>query len=878
MTSRLASLLLACLALAARGAAADAPAPAAQATPGPAAEGPPLERLPTVKRAVRAEYPPQARAAGVEAVVVLDLDVDERGRVERVEVAASSTSPGLGFEEAARAAAAQLEFEPALAGGQPVPVRISWRAVFALPRPPAAPARRAPVANLEGQLLERGTRAPLAGARVTVFRDGGEAFEALTDAEGRFRFFDLSPGAWSVLAEAEGHLAFRTSETVAGGERLEARYHVERTSYGRLDVLVEGERPRKEVARRTLAAEEIEKIPGSFGDAIAAVANLPSVARPPVGLGSLIVRGSSPDDTRIAVGGVDVPLAYHFGSFRSVLPTAAIEAIDFYPGNFSPAYGRATGGFLDVRPKRLAPERATGNLDLNALDASGWLELPIGKDAALAVGLRRSWIDAVLGAVIPADAGTSFKTAPRYYDLQVLGSWRPDQAQRLEALVFAADDKMELIFKQPADLDPALRASGFDAATRFVRGVVTHTWAPGSGLENELRLSAGRDSFATHLGARFAYDLDLWVLHARDRLHLPLSAALAVDAGVDARFERTSGAVRSLGLAPPQEGDTTHSGSGRPMSTSLAGAWNAYPAAWAELEWRPWSGLQVSPGLRVDWFGGTRQLTADPRLAVRQALSAEVLLKAGAGLYHQEPSGDQLDAAFGNPALRAFWALHTTLGMEVRPLPHLTFDVSGFYKEIRDLPGRSDRLIERDGRLVPEVYVKGARGRVYGLDLLVRHQLSGGLSGWIAYTLSRAERRDPGASSDRLFDFDQTHILSAVASYRLTPSWEVSLRWRLVSGKPFTPITGGSFDSDLDAFQPVTGAVNSERMGAFHQLDLRVDKRWVFDRWMLSAYLDLQNAYNRANPEGLSYRWDYRASKVSSGLPVLPVIGLRAEL
>lgn len=741
-----------------------------------------------------------------------------------------------------------------------------------------APAPRAAVVNLEGALVERGTRAPLAGARVTVFQEQGDAFEAFSDAEGRFRFYDLAPGDWSVLAEAEGHLAFRTTEAVAAGERLEARYHLERASYGRYDVLVEADRPRKEVSRRTLEVEEIEKVPGSFGDAISVVANLPSVARPPVGSGALIVRGSSPDDTRIAVGGIDVPLAWHFGNFRSVLPTAVIEAVDFLPGNFSPAYGRAIGGYLDVRPKHLAPERAAGYLDLNAIDAGGWLELPVGKDAALGVGFRRSYLDAVLGAVIPDDASTSFDTAPRYYDLQVLGSWRPAPAHRLEGLFFAADDRMEMIFKQPADLDPALRASGFDVATRFVRGILTHTWAPGSGLENELRVAVGHDWFATHLGDRFAYDLDLLVAQVRERFHLPLGAALALDLGLDDRLERSNGSVRSLGLAPPMEGDATQSGSDRPMTTTLAGVWSHSPAAFAELEWRPLPGLQVSPGLRVDWLGGARQLTADPRLTVRWALSPALLAKAGVGLFHQEPSGDQLDAGFGNPALKALSALHLTLGAEVKPLPHLSIDVAGFYKDMWDLVGRSDRLIERDGRLVPEVYVNGARGRVYGVDVLVRHQLTEGFFGWISYTLSRAERRDPGAAADRLFDYDQTHILSAVASYRLPRNWEIGLRWRLVSGKPVTPLTGGAFNSDLDQFQPVTGAVNSERMGPFHQLDLRVDKRWVFDGWMLNAYLDLQNAYNRANPEALSYRYDYRARRVATGLPILPVFGLRAEL
>ena len=61
------------------------------------------------------------------------------------------------------------------------------------------------------------------------------------------------------------------------------------------------------------------------------------------------------------------------------------------------------------------------------------------------------------------------------------------------------------------------------------------------------------------------------------------------------------------------------------------------------------------------------------------------------------------------------------------------------------------------------------------------------------------------------------------------------------------------------------------------QLDVRLDKQWVFDRWLLDAYLDVQNATNHVNPEGIAYNYDYTQSKVNQGLPILPLLGLRAE-
>ena len=178
---------------------------------------------------------------------------------------------------------------------------------------------------------------------------------------------------------------------------------------------------------------------------------------------------------------------------------------------------------------------------------------------------------------------------------------------------------------------------------------------------------------------------------------------------------------------------------------------------------------------------------------------------------------------------------------------------------------------------MPLHYDNGGRGRVIGLELVARRELAAGFVGWIAYTISRSERLDSGQTDWRLFDYDQTNILTAVASYDLPRHWRVASRFRYVSGNPETPVVGSVFNSVTDEYDPVFGPVNSARQPSFVQLDVRLDKQWVFDRWLLDAYLDLQNATNHTNPEGIAYNYDYTQSKVSQGLPILPFLGLRAE-
>jgi hypothetical protein len=163
------------------------------------------------------------------------------------------------------------------------------------------------------------------------------------------------------------------------------------------------------------------------------------------------------------------------------------------------------------------------------------------------------------------------------------------------------------------------------------------------------------------------------------------------------------------------------------------------------------------------------------------------------------------------------------------------------------------------------------------MELVARHEFANNFTGWLAYTLSRAKRTDSGKTEDRLFDFDQTHILTLVGSYVLPRNWQVGARFRLVSGNPTTPVNGAVYNASTDRYDPTYGSVNSARNGAFHQLDLRVDKRWIYQRWIFNAYLDIQTVYNRANPEGVQYNYNYRLSKPQQGLPLLTILGLRAE-
>ncbi|MBW2278363.1 MAG: hypothetical protein JRF63_12790, partial [Deltaproteobacteria bacterium] len=165
----------------------------------------------------------------------------------------------------------------------------------------------------------------------------------------------------------------------------------------------------------------------------------------------------------------------------------------------------------------------------------------------------------------------------------------------------------------------------------------------------------------------------------------------------------------------------------------------------------------------------------------------------------------------------------------------------------------------------------------YGLEFLLKHQPTDRFFGWLSYTLMKSERVDHPGEAKRLFDYDQTHILTLVASAVLGRGWEAGVRFRLVSGNPDTPILGSIYDADSDIYWPVYGRTNSDRLPMFHQLDVRIDKNWEWKYLKFAVYIDVQNVYNQKNVEGFQYSYDYSKRVYFTGLPILPSLGLILE-
>jgi len=630
--------------------------------------------------------------------------------------------------------------------------------------------------------------------------------------------------------------------------------------------------PPRSVTKQTLGENELTLAAGTRGDALRVVELLPGVARSPGLDGVLVVRGAGPQDSQVIFEGGPVDRLYHFGGITSFTSARLLEHIDLYPSNYSARYGRKVGGMIDVGLRDPKRDGYHGMLDVNLIDTSILAEGPVGERGAFAIAAKRSTVDLWLPSLAAESDALKITAAPVYYDYQAMYSYHAESGGKLRVLLFGSADVFKLTLKDPMDGDPDVRGA-FGQATSFHRLQATWKQALSARVDEELTAGIGTLGFNNAIGA-YALDVAGFDAFARAEWRFRLGDDVQLISGFDGYAIRAD--VSYFGPRILQEEGNPSYANGPLTGLPLGGFKGPFtslrPAGYVEALIHVGERLLLVPGLRADGFTEDHAWAINPRLSARLRVAAQTTLKAGAGFFSQPPQYGETISGFGNPKLGLTHAQHYSLGVEQGLGAHASLTVDTFYKRLRDLEVNG---VDDGGQATQ---VNGGTGRIYGLEVLAKLNpswLTRGF-GFLSYTLSRSQRNDHGTEW-RLFDYDQTHILTVAGGYRLPRNWQLGTTFRLVSGNPNTPVTGSIYDANRDYYTPRFGATNSGRDPLFHQLNVRVEKAWQYRAWRLATYLDVQNAYNHRSQEGLHYSYDYGQSAPIPGLPLLPSLGVRGE-
>jgi len=693
-----------------------------------------------------------------------------------------------------------------------------------------------------------------------------------TDDDGRFDFAEVPPGTYVAALGSGGFKLERFVEIFAEGEERDVIYRILPTGLPETIVVA---RSSSDIPERVLTRQQLKKMPGAGRDPMAAIISLPGVIHTPPQFGAgdqaqaPVLRGASAEDSVLYLDGLPVPIIFHSLSNFSVTGDDLVDRAYLRPAAVDARYGDLTGGVvgLDLRSPR--SDRVGGFLDPGIGLTALALEGPITKNSRFYMGIRRSYFDVFMRLIIPSDAPIDFATFPFFQDQQILLELDPAPWLRLTLGYIGTIDGLELLDAEPDedDPDPLIFKMRTDMNRIYVRADMKSSW----GLTNRVHPAI------TFWGNEFQFT-DAFqstdrhtTFHLFDDLHVPIRKWLSVDAGASLEVDR----LRQYRNSPIGIREDTGPRSSIGGEDNLVGSevdTRTWVGGYLSLPFKPVPQLTLVPEFRIDWFSSIGKFVPQLRARIGIKPHERVRISIAGGNFAQAPSPEELSRISGNPDLGPETAWHVNAGIKWAPAKWLDLDVQGYLKTLQDQTVSSieaasfagfadfEGLLPADQEDPTHGLSNSGVGRIYGMEVFARFGLLHrvGITGWLGYSLSWAERKDFPDEEFRWFQHDRRHQLTALLQLALPGEVTLGARFQFQSGAPKTPVADSVFYADLGQFIPVYGGLYTARSQPYHQLDIRIDKIFRKDKHTIDMYIDVQNVYAAKYSDFDITSYDYR--------------------
>ena len=704
----------------------------------------------------------------------------------------------------------------------------------------------------------------------------------ITDVNGFYFFTNVPPGDYNLVATYVGYDSISVPVKISPNTIIYKSLTMTESSVQLSEVSISSSREKSRstvnISQISVTGRQIKTLPSVGGESDIAqyLQVLPGVISTGDQGGQIYIRGGSPIQNKILLDGLNIFNPFHSVGFYSVFETELIKNTEVYTGGFGAEYGGRISAIVDITTREGNKKRMSGFLSGGPFMVKGLIEGPLKKFKE--GGSSISYVMTAKKSLIENSSKSLYKYAATNDSV---------------GLPFSFSDYYGKLSFNGAN-GSKVNIFGFNYQDKYANPALAKIdWTNTGGGANFVLIPSGSDIIIDGLVGFTKYNSSLQEKNdqprtsAIDEISAQLNFSLfsnksELKYGLDLRSLRTDFEfVNPFGIRIIQEQNTTEMG--------LFGKYK-----------RIFGQLIAEPSMRIQYYSSLGTITFEPRLGLKYNISNDLRLKFSGGRYTQNllSTSNERDVVnlfngfltgpesqvlgLDNNVMKNKLQIshHAIAGVEYDLSKKIKLNAEAYYKDFPQLIVVNRNKTQRSQ---PDYSVE--TGSAYGAELSIKYEIPK-VYVWTTYSYGFVNRYDGQQTYPTIFD--RRHNANVLLTY--TPdraaTWQISGRWNLGSGFPFTKTKAfynhidflSGPDTDYETTNPNNVGIvysdvrNGGRLPYYHRLDISVQKKIIFSKYTsLELNLSVTNAYNREN---IFYFDRIRYERVNQ-LPFLPSVGAK---
>ena len=730
---------------------------------------------------------------------------------------------------------------------------------------------------IKGTVVDDITQSPVQGATVEIPETSNLT---KTNSKGEFQFNELATGIYQIRVKALGYENHIKSELVVTASKpLETLIKLNPKGITTDLINVEAnsfdQSSDVNVSSINLDYEEIRRAPGATEDISRMLQSAPGIAIGNDQRNDIIIRGGSPAENLILIDGIEIPNINHFGTDGSssgaigFINSRFIQSTDMLTGGFPSLYGDKLSGVININFREGSRKNFFGDVNLSIAGFGAIFEGPLTSKGSYLFSVRRSYLELVKSAI-------RLTSVPNYWDINLKVVYDLSPKDKLSLIGLSGIDKIDFSGESAEDnpygnsnSNQNTYATGINYKKLFRKGFIQTVLAYNV-TDYYVKQIEGQTAEIRFLNEAVNKETGLYT-----DLKYQLSQSFILNTGLGGKYANINNILYL-------KGDTNAAGYVYDTINANVDIRTSKLFMHANLTSKFFNDrVNLNTGFRVDYFEYiSNQTYFSPRVGLSVNVNPITSLNFAWGIYHQSPEYIWLVSSPANNLLNNIQSIHYIAGIEHFFASDIKANIEVYYKKYDDYPVWIDIptyiLIDGGAEFGPNIVGQASSagyGYVNGIDISIHKKLSGnGLYGMLNYSYinssftALAGNNKPGA-------FDPGNQVTLIAGYQFNDGWLAGIKFKYSGGRPYTPINEQA-SKQVNRAVFATDDFNSARYPYYMRVDVRVDKKFDFQKSNITAYLELQNVFDRQNIYAYYWNEDYKELSTIYQWAFFPVGGI----